>query len=125
MIRPVDLIKIGELMLDQGCWHDQPVVPPEWVTAMVTQSQPFHADYGLLWWRDGGFASVLARRARRLARRRRARDHDRAGAEPARSPVRNTRGLSARARRVARPVCVRGARCDREAPTTTWASKIA
>jgi CubicO group peptidase (beta-lactamase class C family) len=94
MIRPVDLIKLGELMLDQGRWHDQPVVPPEWVTAMERARRE---------------------RARRLARRSRARDHDRTGEEPARSPVRNACDLSSRARRVARPVCVRGAQCDHEA----------
>lgn len=48
-----DLHKIGELVLAQGLWQQQQVVPADWIKAMLTQhSQPDDRaeHYGYLWW---------------------------------------------------------------------------
>jgi CubicO group peptidase (beta-lactamase class C family) len=58
-IRPVDLAKIGQLMLDGGAWHGEQIVPAEWVARSVDAGQTFEEDCGLLWWREGTFAHVL------------------------------------------------------------------
>ena len=59
VIRPVDLAKLGQLMLDGGRWNGKQILPAEWVASSTEISQPFNADYGYLWWRDGDFADVL------------------------------------------------------------------
>jgi CubicO group peptidase (beta-lactamase class C family) len=52
-LRPRDMAKIGQLMLDGGQWHGTQIVSPEWV-AESTRLQ-IHTgqgpDYGLQWWR--------------------------------------------------------------------------
>jgi CubicO group peptidase (beta-lactamase class C family) len=58
-IRPVDLAKIGQLMLDGGAWHSERILPRDWVERSVEASQPYSEDCGLLWWRDGDFAHTL------------------------------------------------------------------
>ena len=58
-IRPVDLAKIGQLMLDGGLWKGERLLPREWVDTSVAAGQSFTEDCGLLWWRDGPFAAVL------------------------------------------------------------------
>jgi CubicO group peptidase (beta-lactamase class C family) len=60
VIRPVDLAKLGQLMLDGGAWHGRQIVPREWVAQATAASQPFTDDYGLLWWRDGSFSYVVS-----------------------------------------------------------------
>src|SRR5262249_9134515 len=60
LIRPVDLAKLGQLMLDGGEWHGQRILPRAWVEASVSAGQPYTEDCGLLWWREGSFALVLA-----------------------------------------------------------------
>jgi len=53
MMRPRDMAKLGQLVLDEGSWQGQVVVSPEW----IRESTRFHmkppaADgYGYLWWR--------------------------------------------------------------------------
>jgi CubicO group peptidase (beta-lactamase class C family)/imidazolonepropionase-like amidohydrolase len=58
-IRPVDFAKVGQIMLDGGRWRGETIVSPGWVAASAAVSQPFEADYGLLWWREGTFAYAL------------------------------------------------------------------
>jgi hypothetical protein len=48
-LKPTDLLRLGELMLDQGTFEGAPVLSPDWVHAQTTKSQTFAA-YGLLWW---------------------------------------------------------------------------
>ncbi|NVK88312.1 MAG: serine hydrolase [Gammaproteobacteria bacterium] len=53
-IRPRDLVKIGQLMLNQGRWQNREIVTPQWVKQSFTpysQAMPeMNADYGLTWW---------------------------------------------------------------------------
>jgi len=49
-VRPADLAKLGQLMLQQGRWNGQQLLTPEWVTASKQASQEAFPSYGLLWW---------------------------------------------------------------------------
>lgn len=51
LIRPLDLAKVGQAILDGGQWKGTRVMSPEWMTTSVAPSTPFAPDYGLLWWR--------------------------------------------------------------------------
>ncbi|MFT3765970.1 MAG: serine hydrolase [Minicystis sp.] len=58
-IRPVDLAKLGQLMLDGGTWRGERILPAAWVDRTVAAGQSFQEDCGLLWWREGTFARAL------------------------------------------------------------------
>lgn len=51
--RSRDLAKFGQLLLDQGRWHDRQVLPADWVRAMTTVHAQARedADYGYQLWR--------------------------------------------------------------------------
>lgn len=49
-IRPTDLAKLGQLMLQQGRWNGQQLLSADWVTASGQASQKLYPTYGLLWW---------------------------------------------------------------------------
>lgn len=72
-LRPVDLARIGYLVLRHGRWGDTQVVPPEWIdlsTRPVTRGAPvFFSDYGsgygYYWWlfpshRGGDDSGIIA-----------------------------------------------------------------
>jgi CubicO group peptidase (beta-lactamase class C family) len=59
LIRPVDLAKLGQLMLQDGRWNGEQLVPRDWVQLSVEPSQPYAEDCGLLWWREGPFEKQL------------------------------------------------------------------
>ncbi|MFM0552024.1 serine hydrolase [Paraburkholderia sediminicola] len=48
-LRPVDMARIGMLMLDGGQWQGRQIVPQAWITKMTTAS-PAAADYGYYCW---------------------------------------------------------------------------
>ena len=48
-LRPADLLKIGQLYLDNGRWQDQQLVPAEWIAASIAPSAASDS-YGFLWW---------------------------------------------------------------------------
>lgn len=50
-IKPADLAKLGQLVLQQGSWNNKQLIDPEWVDKLLAQSQPHNNSYGLLWWR--------------------------------------------------------------------------
>lgn len=52
-LRPRDLLKIGQLMVDEGRWGGEQLVPSAWI-ADATRSRVHLADsdYGWLWWRN-------------------------------------------------------------------------
>ena len=58
-IRPVDLAKLGQLMLDGGVWQGTRVLPADWIDKSVAIGTPHNESYGLLWWREGKFDHVL------------------------------------------------------------------
>jgi CubicO group peptidase (beta-lactamase class C family) len=45
-----DLARIGYLMLHEGRWREQQVVPEAWVHESTRPSQELRRNYGLLWW---------------------------------------------------------------------------
>ncbi|MCB0277337.1 MAG: serine hydrolase [Calditrichaeota bacterium] len=55
-LRPLDLLKIGLLMLDSGHWQGQELLPPTWVEqsttvqAVAEGSRIFAETYGYHWW---------------------------------------------------------------------------
>ena len=55
-LRPLDMAKLGLLMLRAGRWEDRQLVPVEWVDSMVTTDSPTSADqdYGFGWWLSRG-----------------------------------------------------------------------
>ncbi len=46
---PIDLVKIGQLMLDGGRWQGREILSPDWVKEATTPSER-NPDYGYLWW---------------------------------------------------------------------------
>jgi CubicO group peptidase (beta-lactamase class C family) len=44
-----DLVKFGELYLNDGAWHGRQIVPAEWVEQVTTPSE-LQPQYGLMWW---------------------------------------------------------------------------
>lgn len=50
-LRPVELAKVGQLMLEGGRWGDRQVVPAEWIRKSTSASQPMQPRSALLWWR--------------------------------------------------------------------------
>ena len=54
-LRPRDMAKIGQTMLDEGVWGETRVLPAEWVRRSRALAVPFtggqgHDGYGYLWW---------------------------------------------------------------------------
>ena len=58
-----DLAKIGVMMLDDGRWNGQQVIPASWVKASTQQTFP-DSGYGLLWWLRYGPAKRTIVKAR-------------------------------------------------------------
>jgi CubicO group peptidase (beta-lactamase class C family) len=64
-LRPRDLAKFGQLVLDAGIWHGQQIVSAYWVKQMTAPQSPrglrfgFADSYGYLWWQ--GSSSVNGR----------------------------------------------------------------
>ncbi|MEO3677384.1 serine hydrolase [Rheinheimera sp. FR7-31] len=54
-IKPKDLIKIGQLILNKGSWAGKQVLPKEWIEKSLqsySESMPeLNATYGITWWR--------------------------------------------------------------------------
>ena len=55
-LRPTDLLRIGELYLDEGAWDDTQVVSPTWAveatSALVATRDIGTTSYGYQWWVD-------------------------------------------------------------------------
>lgn len=55
-LRPRDLAKLGQLVLDGGVWHGRPIVSAGWIKQMIAPQSPrglslsFAGSYGYLWW---------------------------------------------------------------------------
>ena len=52
-LRPRDLAKIGQLVLDRGAWHGQQIVSAAWIKEMTAPHVVKRTfSYGYLWWLD-------------------------------------------------------------------------
>jgi CubicO group peptidase (beta-lactamase class C family) len=52
-LRPRDLAKIGQLVLDHGAWHGQQIVSATWIKEMTAPQVATHdGSYGYFWWLD-------------------------------------------------------------------------
>jgi CubicO group peptidase (beta-lactamase class C family) len=79
-LRPRDLAKLGQLVLDGGVWHGRRIVSAEWIKQMIAPQSPrgwrfsFARSYGYLWWqgdsligdRDIEWVGALGRGGQRL-----------------------------------------------------------
>ena len=61
-LTPADMIKFGELYLDDGKWQGRQILPPGWVEQSMTPSSA--TTYGLMWWLDRSVAGGPAYTAR-------------------------------------------------------------
>lgn len=64
-LRPVDMLKIGQMVLNEGVWEGQRIVSEEWLSESFqtyTRSNFNPYDYGYGWWKKpiGGYDSVFA-----------------------------------------------------------------
>jgi len=59
-LRPVDLAKLGQLVLQKGMWNGKQLVPRKWVSLLLKPGSEVAANAGLLWWRKGPLAYKLA-----------------------------------------------------------------
>lgn len=52
-LRPRDLAKIGQLVLNRGTWHNRRIVSSEWIDEMIAPHVVrSNTRYGYLWWLD-------------------------------------------------------------------------
>lgn len=58
IIRPLDLAKIGQMVLDGGVWNGQRIISRRWLDLSAEASQSFDPGCGLLWWRDADVRSI-------------------------------------------------------------------
>lgn len=62
-LRPRDMAKLGQLVLDEGSWQGRQVVSAEWIqtsTRTHVPETPHRFQYGYLWWRVDPPSSDLA-----------------------------------------------------------------
>lgn len=57
-IRPLDLAKVGQAILDGGQWQGKQVIPLDWMAASAAASTTFAPEYGLLWWRLVNYTAI-------------------------------------------------------------------
>lgn len=50
-IKPSDLIKFGELVLNKGIYNGKRIISEAWINESLKQGQAFSPIWGLLWWR--------------------------------------------------------------------------
>jgi CubicO group peptidase (beta-lactamase class C family) len=58
LIRPLDLAKVGQAILDGGQWQGKPVIPLDWMTTSATASSTFAPEHGFLWWRLVNYTAI-------------------------------------------------------------------
>ncbi|QSQ25991.1 serine hydrolase [Pyxidicoccus parkwayensis] len=55
-LRPRDLAKLGQLLLDHGVWLGRRLLPDDWVKQATTPGEGVFASSGLLWWPQPAWA---------------------------------------------------------------------
>lgn len=58
----LDLARVGYLMINDGAWNGQQLVPADYVKQATTPSSNLNAAYGLLWWDNAKGTIVEAQR---------------------------------------------------------------
>jgi CubicO group peptidase (beta-lactamase class C family) len=48
-MRPFDLAKVGQMLVDRGTWKGARVISEDWIKQATEDAQP-HSSFGLLWW---------------------------------------------------------------------------
>jgi CubicO group peptidase (beta-lactamase class C family) len=61
-IRPVDLARVGQMLLDGGRYRGKQIIARAWIKQMIKAAQPHYAECGLLWWREAVFMARLEQR---------------------------------------------------------------
>ncbi|MEO0570247.1 MAG: serine hydrolase [Bacteroidota bacterium] len=51
VLKPSDLMKFGELLINKGIYKGQRIISEEWIHRSLKQSQDFTPIWGFLWWR--------------------------------------------------------------------------
>ena len=55
-IRPMDMLKIGQLMLDNGQWSGKQLIDKKWITdSMDRNINAYNSQYGYFWWHHDAF----------------------------------------------------------------------
>ena len=53
MMRPIDMLKIGQLMLNEGKWQGKQIIDEQWVIdSMDPATNPYNNTYGYFWWHE-------------------------------------------------------------------------
>ncbi|WP_053062481.1 serine hydrolase domain-containing protein [Photobacterium aquae] len=67
MMRPLDMLKVGQLMLNEGIWQGKQVIDKQWVIdSMNPETNPYNDTYGYFWWHNSysigekNYSAVLA-----------------------------------------------------------------
>ncbi|WP_194435631.1 serine hydrolase domain-containing protein [Vibrio fluminensis] len=68
MMRPLDMLKLGKLMLDEGKWQGKQLIEKQWVLdSMNPATNPYRPSYTYFWWHEDyyvgkdKYTAVLAR----------------------------------------------------------------
>lgn len=64
-LRPIDMMKIGQMVLDKGKWNGRQIISESWFDESFqtyTRSNFNPYDYGYMWWKKeiGGYQSIFA-----------------------------------------------------------------
>ena len=52
MMRPIDMLKVGQLMLNDGQWQGKQIINQKWIKdSMDPAINPYKYNYGYFWWR--------------------------------------------------------------------------
>ena len=55
-MRPIDMLKVGQLMLDGGQWQGQQLIDKQWVADSLDRTvNSYNSKYGYFWWHDDAF----------------------------------------------------------------------
>ncbi|MFP2906276.1 serine hydrolase domain-containing protein [Pyxidicoccus sp. 3LFB2] len=57
-LRPRDLAKLGQLLIDGGVWQGRRLLPAEWVKQATTPGEGVYSAGGMLWWPQEAWARL-------------------------------------------------------------------
>jgi len=59
-LRPIDVAKLGQLMLDGGTWQGRQILSADWISLATGPGQPWYPAWGHLWWRHADYDYTLS-----------------------------------------------------------------